>query len=813
MSDQLDRVGCFEVDLPSGKLSVTRKPPSSDRRRILVVFSGFRKAFTVDLGGDSLAPVRNEIFWIHDVFGIRSKEGYYIAADGDYGPSILVKEFFELLAEKRKVKYSEIVTTGFSKGGSAALYFALEFGLGGCVIGVPQLRMASYVKYHWPEVHEAMTRGSEVFTEELDGILHQSLQRHKGSKVPVYLLSSEDDPQFFSEIEPNLPSFQALTQFNLVMVDSVFVSKHIDVTPYCVPIIQALLLLLLDGLVPQVGEVQIGWQVDRRPRIDQPNTVEAWCVGGELREGTFFPKLDTFVRGMPIDEYGQWKRVLRIGDQRVQLGSEIHEELSKKYYAVDYVNYRAARSVSFKNRGIDIREISDGRHPLMLELTRNGESQTHVTSIKSTRVMHDTGNVGRRIVRFCSDSEGAELELTEISDVRLVPTSDVTFLDECTLDAGGCHLNLRGRLLDSGMIAMNWGDLKYTAIFDDGESLRSIALGMLSRPGPGIPRSAEKAYYSDMKLAGIPLDQFPDGEYGVAVVVSTPWSIASSGNLCALRIRNGRGDLRVGAKPTWATTDATGKAHIESGPRGDGGLTSVNEQTRMRPDPVTVECAAYSDERGNRIICEGDALNGCVVTFRGYDATVLVRPGASVTKLSIDFNGDGGRFIIGANPQRRSFSASVRVGQDSTVDIGAGVSSTSPVIISAVEGTTVRVGDDVMFASQNQVRADDGHPIFDVRSGKRVNPAEDIVIGDHVWLAWGATVLGGARVGSGTVLGAFSLLTKEVPNNCVVVGSPARVVRRDIAWERPHLGLAEPFYKPDASTVTRSIDYWKLTEE
>ena len=73
---------------------------------------------------------------------------------------------------------------------------------------------------------------------------------------------------------------------------------------------------------------------------------------------------------------------------------------------------------------------------------------------------------------------------------------------------------------------------------------------MLSRPGPGIPRSAEKAYYSDMKLAGIPLDQFPDGEYGVAVVVSTPWSIASSGNLCALRIRNGRGDLRVGAKPT-----------------------------------------------------------------------------------------------------------------------------------------------------------------------------------------------------------------------------------------------------------------------
>jgi tetrahydrodipicolinate N-succinyltransferase len=110
------------------------------------------------------------------------------------------------------------------------------------------------------------------------------------------------------------------------------------------------------------------------------------------------------------------------------------------------------------------------------------------------------------------------------------------------------------------------------------------------------------------------------------------------------------------------------------------------------------------------------------------------------------------------------------------------------------------------------VRADDGHPIFDVRTGLRVNPSRSITIGDHVWLGRFATVLGGVSIGEGTVIGYGSVVTRNIPNNCVAAGSPARVVRRDIAWERPHLSLVRPYYKPDASTIKRST-YWNLTKE
>lgn len=222
------------------------------------------------------------------------------------------------------------------------------------------------------------------------------------------------------------------------------------------------------------------------------------------------------------------------------------------------------------------------------------------------------------------------------------------------------------------------------------------------------------------------------------------------------------------------------------------------------------ELSAYSDDRGNRIGYEGPVLGNVQINLRGSNNTLVVAPDARIGRLTVDFDCENGFLSIGGNTGVPAFSASIRVGQDSKVEIGKNVSTTSGCVISATEGTTVIVGDDVMFASQNQVRADDGHAIYDVRSGKRVNVSKSIRIGNHVWLAWGATILGGVSVGDGTVLSYGAIVTKNLPNNCVAAGVPARVVRRNIAWERPHLSLSRPFYKPDAGGILKS-PYWNET--
>ena len=52
-----------------------------------------------------------------------------------------------------------------------------------------------------------------------------------------------------------------------------------------------------------------------------------------------------------------------------------------------------------------------------------------------------------------------------------------------------------------------------------------------------------------------------------------------------------------------------------------------------------------------------------------------------------------------------------------------------------------------------------------------------IRIGDHVWIGTSAIILDGITVGKGAVIGAGSLVNKDVPENAIVAGAPARVIR------------------------------------
>jgi len=226
---------------------------------------------------------------------------------------------------------------------------------------------------------------------------------------------------------------------------------------------------------------------------------------------------------------------------------------------------------------------------------------------------------------------------------------------------------------------------------------------------------------------------------------------------------------------------------------------------------VLTTLTSFSDDQGNVIEYDGMVEGEIKIKFKGNNNRLTIHPGAKIQRLFVDFDCDNGVLTIDENLGGPPFRANIRGGQHSTVPVGKNVSATSAVAISATEGTTVSIGDDVMFASENEVRADDGHPIFDVRTEKRVNVSRSITIGNHVWVAREAVLLGGATIGEGSVIGYRSLVTGKIPNNCIAVGIPAKVVRKSIAWERPHLSLIKPYYKPDSRSIKKS-PYWNVTE-
>lgn len=87
----------------------------------------------------------------------------------------------------------------------------------------------------------------------------------------------------------------------------------------------------------------------------------------------------------------------------------------------------------------------------------------------------------------------------------------------------------------------------------------------------------------------------------------------------------------------------------------------------------------------------------------------------------------------------------------------------------------IDIGDDVMIGP-NVSLITSGHPIAPSRRRDGVT-ASPIAIGANVWIAAGATIIGGVTIGENSVVAAGSVVTSDVPADTLVGGNPARVIR------------------------------------
>ena len=87
----------------------------------------------------------------------------------------------------------------------------------------------------------------------------------------------------------------------------------------------------------------------------------------------------------------------------------------------------------------------------------------------------------------------------------------------------------------------------------------------------------------------------------------------------------------------------------------------------------------------------------------------------------------------------------------------------------------IDIADDVMIGPNVSIITS-GHPI-EPSQRRACVIAKPIVIEKNVWIAAGATILGGVTVGENSVVAAGSVVTRHVPPNTLVGGNPARVIR------------------------------------
>lgn len=96
--------------------------------------------------------------------------------------------------------------------------------------------------------------------------------------------------------------------------------------------------------------------------------------------------------------------------------------------------------------------------------------------------------------------------------------------------------------------------------------------------------------------------------------------------------------------------------------------------------------------------------------------------------------------------------------------------------LTLVDDTEITVGDYTMFGP-NVTLATAGHPVLPELREKGYQYNAPIKIGRNCWLGAGVIVLPGVSIGDNTVVGAGSVVTKDLPPNVIAVGTPAKVLR------------------------------------
>ena len=187
-------------------------------------------------------------------------------------------------------------------------------------------------------------------------------------------------------------------------------------------------------------------------------------------------------------------------------------------------------------------------------------------------------------------------------------------------------------------------------------------------------------------------------------------------------------------------------------------------------------------ENGKRVEKDIPGLN---ITINGNGNYVEIELPSKFVSSAIVIDGDNNKFTLKSTKHRTIRHTTFGLEGGSEISVGSGVSAYRDVNIVAKNGKNVYIGDECMFAREIMVRNNDGHIILDRKTGEVINPPEDIVIGDNVWVGMRVMVLKGAVIPKGSVIGAMSMVNKKFDEeNILIAGAPAEKIRSDIEWHR-----------------------------
>lgn len=161
----------------------------------------------------------------------------------------------------------------------------------------------------------------------------------------------------------------------------------------------------------------------------------------------------------------------------------------------------------------------------------------------------------------------------------------------------------------------------------------------------------------------------------------------------------------------------------------------------------------------------------CGKGIKCYGLPVVIRIVNSRIKIgkNCSFRSDFSSNLVGIN--RKCIVTTLRRNAEVLIGDDSGFSGT----VIAAAGS-IRIGSHVLCGANTTITDYDWHGIDPDKRNKAADP-NPVVIEDNVWLGLNSVVLKGVTIGKNSVIGANSVVTKDIPENVIAAGNPCRVIR------------------------------------
>lgn len=184
-------------------------------------------------------------------------------------------------------------------------------------------------------------------------------------------------------------------------------------------------------------------------------------------------------------------------------------------------------------------------------------------------------------------------------------------------------------------------------------------------------------------------------------------------------------------------------------------------------------------------ICGGEipTFINSKIEFNTANNLIYCEAGVTLKDCIITLVGEGN--IVYLSKNKHPYKLSLRIYRDSNCFFGKENYMNGILNLLVQEHQNVIIGAEGAFSYGIYIMTSDAHLVYDIKKRKRLNDSKSILIGDHVWLGQFSTILKGSNIGSGSIIGANTVITgKKVGSNTAWGGNPGKEIKKEVFWEK-----------------------------